>query len=164
MSNTPFKDRTVLNKAIGNVRKNYSPEDFNPFRAMEYIYDYCLHTGTGNTILIVGHTPRFEKEIVRAWQHVLSDRNMISPDKLPPLPVHGEYDTHTGATLKFVNFPDVSESDQKLFALMQRATVIVLCSPYKSPEIRNVIRACTSTKLIYDVSQNNVKKDVDSEG
>ena len=158
-----FENRTVLNTAIGNIKKKYPNDDFNPFKAMEFIYDHCLHTGTGNTVLIIGHTPRYRDCIVNAWQHVLSDRNMIPNDKLPPYPQQGEYDTHTGAMLKFVNFQDVSDSDQKMLELMQRATVIVLCSKYNSPEIRNIVRACAPTKLIYDVSENNVKKDVDTE-
>ena len=158
-----FENRTVLNKAIGNVKKKYPTDDFNPFKAMEFIYDHCLHTGTGNTVLIIGHTPRYQDCIVNAWQHVLADRNMIPSDRLPPFPIQGEYDTHTGAMLKFVNFPDVSASDQKMLELMQRATVIVLCSKYNAPEIRNIVRACAPTKLIYDVSGNNLKKDVDKE-
>lgn len=155
--------RTILNQAIGNIRRNYSGEDFNPFKAMEYVYDHCLFNGAGHTTLIIGHTPRYKDDIVRAWHHVLSDRNMIPSDKLPPIPHHGEFETHTGAVLKFVNFPDVSESDQKMLELMQRATVIILCSRYNSPEIKNIIRACAPTKLIYDVSGNNLNKKVDKE-
>lgn len=158
-----FESRTVLNKAIGNIRRNYGNEDFNPFKAMEFVYDHCLHTGVGNTVLIIGHTPRFEKDIVKAWHHILSDRNMIPSDKLPPAPHHGEFDTHTGATIKFVNFKDESASDQAMLRMMQTATVIVLCSKYEAPEIKNIIRACAPTKLIYSVAENNIEKSVDTE-
>ena len=46
---------------------------------------------------------------------------------------------------------------------MQTATVIVLCSKYEAPEIKNIIRACAPTKLIYSVAENNVEKSVDTE-
>jgi hypothetical protein len=64
--------------------------------------------------------------------------------------------------IKFVNFKDESASDQAMLRMMQTATVIVLCSKYESPEIKNVIRACAPTKLIYSVAENNVEKGVDT--
>ena len=153
----------TLSQVIGNIKRTYTNEDFNPFTAMEFIYDQCLAVGVGKTVTLVGHSERYKNEMVRAWHHVLASRNLISGN-VPPMPDRDGYvETHTGTILRFLGMEDTQEGQVALDNACTLSSSVVLCSKYQHPNLRSVIRGFMDTINIYDVSGNNLKKDVDSE-
>jgi hypothetical protein len=154
--------RKILKLAVGNVKRKYSTEDFNPFRAVDYIYENLLHTGVGGEVLIVGHTPRFQQEILKAWQHVLLSRGIMSPQDKQPLVIANEFRTHTGALIKFKTIPDTSDHMMDFDVACKESTIVALCSPYKCPNMLNIIRETNINGEVYDFSQNNLERVVDS--
>ncbi len=144
--------RKTLKAAVGNIKRKYSTEDFNPFTTMEWIYNNCLHTGAGNTVLIVGHTPRFEKEILTAWQHVMLSLGIMKAGDLQPILEANEFVTHTGAVLRFGTYQDNEADMMKFLAAGKESQIVILCSPYRSPDMLNVIREIRVDNLVYDFS------------
>ncbi|AFK66690.1 hypothetical protein COPG_00094 [Colwellia phage 9A] len=155
--------RKSLKEAVGNVKRKYSNEDFNPFTAVEWIYNNCLHSGTGSTVLLVGYTERYQKEILNAWQHVMLSRKIMVPTDLQPILEAGEFITHTGARLRFETYRDHAVDMMKFHAACQECSIVALCSPYNSPDMLNVIRETSVNNLVYNFSENNLQLSVDTE-
>ena len=155
--------KKTISQIIGNVKKNYSTEDFNPFAAISYIYDYCITDGVGSTIAIVGHTPRFKSQMVKAWQHLMFSRKLIVGDT-PPWPDRlGRFETHTGAIIHFIGINDRHDNVQRINTTLKENQAIVFCSPYHNPGIKCAIHFATNSKKLMDVSRNNLPKVVDFE-
>ncbi len=153
--------RKTLKELVGNVKRKYSTEDFNPFATMDWIYSNCLHTGAGSTVLIVGHSKRFKEDILTAWQHVMLSRGIMKPSDEYPLLQANEFITHTGACLRFESFEDVGHDMMRMLAACKESSIIALCSKYNSPDMKNAIREASVDSLVYDFSENNVEKSVD---
>lgn len=150
--------QTTVNAALGNIKRNYSKEDYNPFKMMEYIYDNCLHQGAGHTVLIVGYSDRFVNESLRAWQHVLVDKKLLKDgDPIPTLSATQEFVTHTGTVLQFKFFKDEAQHQMAFYEATKGVTTLALCSEYKSPDFLNVIREAQADSNVYDFSKNNEK-------
>ena len=62
---------------IGNVEKEYKGQKFNPYKALDYIYDYCLCHGAGAVITVVGYGDFFGEKILPALHHVQRDRGLL---------------------------------------------------------------------------------------
>jgi len=148
----------TLNEVLGNIKRKYPEGDFNPFKTMEYIYQNCLHSGVGNTVLIVGYSDRFVNEIITAWRHVLISEGLLkNGDDIPNLSPLREFKTHTGTVLRFEVFKDSTEHQMKFYETCKECQTVALCNEYKSPEFLNVIREMQSDRNIYDFSKNNEK-------
>lgn len=155
--------RKNLKKAVGNVRRKYSNEDFNPFTAVEWIYNNCLHTGVGSTVLITGYSKRYRKEIINTWQHVMLSQKIMLPTDLQPILEAGEFVTHTGTRLRFEEYRDNADDMMNFYEACKSSSIVALCSPYQSPDMLNVIREITVNSLVYDFSQNNLQTVIDTE-
>lgn len=143
----------TVKSTIGNIKKKYTTEDFNPFKVMEWVYDMGLSGGVGTTVSLVGFTDRFCEDLPRAWWHVMIDRGFIDNKTAPPIPVAGEFKTHTGAIIKFVKMQD-SESNHNAFrTVCETSNIVLLCNKYQSPTIRSISRFYNSTRHIYDFSK-----------
>ena len=149
--------RGSLSKAIGNVKRVYTQEDFNPFDAMEFVFDKCLMNGAGHVVLITGWSERFENETLRALNHVMFNRKIIGGDDpvVQPDPT-GDVVLENGVTLRFKKIEDHWENHVQFKEQCSQANIVVLCNSYASPDMRNILREQAATKLIYDVSKNNV--------
>lgn len=150
-----------LSSTIGNIKRKYATDNFNPFLAMSFIYDRCLSRGPGTTVLVVGHSKRFQEDIVKAWWHVMADRKILRASKDVRMPEAGFVTTHTGTRLKFVGIDNKEENVSKFNTEVQEAQIVVVCDKYTSPSIKSVMRFSSSAKNVYDVSTNNPKKVVD---
>lgn len=152
----------TLSQFIGNIKREYSKEDFNPYSVMLNIYDNMLHVEGGSRVAVVGYGERFEEHIVKAWWHVLSSKGLIEGNR-PPLPIDGHFVTHTGVIIQFVGLKDELQSQVRIQELIDQCRSIALCSKYVEPSIRSAIRASAQIVDIYDFSENNVEEVVDKE-
>ena len=157
-------EKTDLLKKIGSINKMYTGEKFNPFKAMEYICNFCLTEGAGSTVTIIGYSELFRDNIVRAMHHVQRDKGIIVEGDTPKYPNQlGEVLTHTGAYIRFINIKDIQGSQNKFTEVCKDSTVVALCDKYNEPVLKNIIREQAAVRRIYDFSENNVKKGVDKE-
>lgn len=157
-------EKTDLLKKIGRINKVYAGEEFNPFKAMEYIYNFCLTEGAGSTVTIIGYSELFRDNIVRAMHHVQRDKGIIVEGDTPKYPNQlGEVLTHTGAYIRFINIKDIQGSQNKFTEVCKDSTVVALCDKYNEPVLKNIIREQAAVRRIYDFSENNVKNGVDKE-
>lgn len=152
----------TLSQLIGNVKKEYTKEDFNPYDVMNYIYDNCLAGGPHSKIAVVGYSVRFQEEIVRAWHHVLKERNLIQGN-LPPAPVDGRVTTHNGVIIQFVGMTDSDTNQQKYQRIMDDFTHVALCNKYVNPNLTSITRFYINTRTLYTFHNNNLKKDIDTQ-
>ena len=155
------QDTTVEGRLTTSIKRLYDTDDFNPFNAMEFIYSRLLAGGPGSNVAIVGYGDRFQNHIVNAWHHVLYDMKLASR-KHPPLPVDNRFVTHTGATLHWIEMKDLSSSQQALQVVMDQNSIVCLCSEYRHPNLRSLIRFHANTNSLYALSKNNPPKDVDT--
>lgn len=150
-------DYGELFNIIGRIKKHYKDEPYNPFKAMDYVFEVGICHGHGHTVTMVGHHDLFLKETLRAMWHVQRDRGILKEGDKPQLPDRmNEVTTHTGTIVRFVGLSDNSKNQQRLEEICKESTVTVLCSEYKEPVMRNIIRSSAATRLIYDVSKNNL--------
>ena len=157
-------EKTDLLKKIGRINKMYTGEKFNPFKAMEYIYDFCLTEGAGSTVTVIGHSDLFRDNIVRAMHHVQRDKSILVEGDTPQYPNRlGEVLTHTGAYIRFINIKDIQDSQNRFTEICKDSSVVALCDKYDEPVLKNIIREQAAVRRIYDFSENNVKKGVDTE-
>ncbi len=156
-------ESTDLLKKIGRIDKRYTGEKFNPFKALEYIYNFCLTEGSGSTVTVLGYSNLFRDNIVRAMHHVQRDKGILVEGDTPKYPnTLGEVQTHTGAYIRFINIKDVQDSQNRFTEICKDSSVVALCDSYSEPVLKNIIREQAAVRRIYDFSENNVKKDVDS--
>jgi hypothetical protein len=153
-----INEDTRISNIIGKVRRTYSKEDFNPFAAIDYIYNHCLSSGEGHVVSVIGHSERFQNDIVRAFQHVLVHRGIISKDDPIPIPNKlGEVQAvPSKTTLRFVCIPDSPDHQSKFIQTCKESSYVALCNKYESPIFKNVIREKSQTIPLYDFSRNNV--------
>lgn len=157
-------EKTDLLKKIGRINKMYTGEKFNPFKAMEYIYNFCLTEGAGSTVTVIGHSDLFRDNIVRAMHHVQRDKGILVEGDTPKYPNRlGEVLTHTGAYIRFINIKDIQDSQNRFTEICKDSSVVALCDKYDEPVLKNIIREQAAVRRIYDFSENNVKKGVDTE-
>jgi len=142
-------------KDVGNIKRKYSQEDFNPFLAMEWIYENCLHSGVGNTVLIVGYSKRFINDTIKAWKHVLLSKKLLTTSDEQPKLSCNEFITHTGTILRFEVFSDHESKMMQFSAACKEASIVALFNPYNSPDMKNIIRETVPNSLVYDFSNNN---------
>ena len=156
-------ESTDLLKKIGRIDRLYVGEKFNPFRALEYIYNFCLTEGAGSTVTVIGYSNLFRDSIVRAMHHVQRDKGILVEGDTPKYPNSlGEVQTHTGAYIRFINIKDIQDSQNRFTEICKDSSVVALCDTYNEPVLKNIIREHAAVRRIYDFSENNVKKDVDS--
>lgn len=149
--------RGSLSKAIGNVKRKYDQNDFNPFTALEFVFDKCMMNGAGHTVLLVGWSERFQNDTLRALNHVMFSRKMIGGDDPVVQPDRtGDLTLDNGITLRFKSIPDNWQKHVEFKEQCDQADIIVLCSSYACPDMRNILREANATKLVYDVSTNNL--------
>lgn len=157
-------ESTDLLKKIGRIDKRYTGNDFNPFKALEYIYNFCLSEGSGSTVTVLGYSDLFRDNIVRAMHHVQRDKGILVEGDTPKYPNGlGEVQTHTGAYIRFINIKDIQASQNRFTEICKDSAVVALCDIYNEPVLKNIIREQASVRRIYDFSGNNIKKSVDSE-
>ena len=156
-------ESTDLLKKIGRIDRLYVGEKFNPFKALEYIYNFCLTEGAGSTVTVIGYSNLFRDSIVRAMHHVQRDKGILVEGDTPKYPNSlGEVQTHTGAYIRFINIKDIQDSQNRFTEICKDSSVVALCDTYNEPVLKNIIREQAAVRRIYDFSENNVKKDVDS--
>lgn len=138
---------------LGKVKRIYAAGDFNPFKAMEHVYENCLSKGDGHVVLVAGYTQRFVEDTIKAYHHVLISRGISD------LPVVSEKEmvTHTGTRLRFVKFDDHTDAQLNFERHCKECSIVVLCNPYRSVEMINIIRETNRTTQMYDYSKNNEK-------
>lgn len=146
-----------LSSLIGNIKRNYPHDDFNPFGVMNFIYDNCLTVSAGLNVTVIGHTERFQKDTVRAWHHVMASRELLTGAPIP-YPEGGDVTTHTGVVIRFRSVPPGDINHQKMEVLIKSSRYVLLCSRYSSPTMKQVFRAYNNTVDIWDVSKNNIKR------
>ena len=142
---------------IGNVEKEYKGRKFNPYKALDYIYDYCLCHGTGAVITVVGYGEFFGEKILPALHHVQRDRGLLKGrmNHVEYNPITNEVETHTGAVISFVGMSDLDSNSEKLTKICNESKVVALCSEYNQAILKTIIKDRASNVLIYDFSNNN---------
>lgn len=142
---------------IGNIEKDYTGEDFNPFKALDYIYSYCLCHGSGSVITVVGYGPVFSNKILPALHHVQRDRGLLKgrTNHVDYNSATNEVMTHTGAILHFVGMSDLDKNSEKLINICNESKVVALCSKYEDMTLKSIIRDRANSTLLYDFSSNN---------
>lgn len=140
-------------ETVGYIKRKYSPDEFNPFKVMEWVYDVGLSGGVGTTISLLGFTDRFCEDLPKAWWHVLKDRGLLLPHTPPPIPVAGEFVSHTGAIIRFIEMQDSEASHNGFYDVCGKSDIILLCNKYQAPSIRSISRFMSSTKSIYNFSE-----------
>ena len=143
----------TVKSTIGNIKKKFTTEDFNPFTVMEWVYDMGLSGGVGTKVSLVGFSERFKDHLVKSWWHVMLDRGIITNTTPPPIPVAGEFKSHTGAIISFIGMEDSESNHTKFRDICETSDIILLCSEYQAPTIRSISRFYNSTKSIYDFSK-----------
>lgn len=146
-----------ISKIIGNIKREFSTEDFNPYLAMEEVFSTCLAGGQGSQVVMIGHTQRFVKSLVPATWHVMRGRGLIkrADDVQLPAPVLNTINTYSGAKIKYVKLVDSDEGQATLVKLINESQIICMCSKYKSAALNQVLRANLNVKKILDLSRNN---------
>ena len=155
-------ERKTLSQFIGNIKREYTKDDFNPFHVMSSVYNTMLVGGVGSRVAIVGFGERYEEHMVRSWWHVLSSKNLISGDR-PPVPVDGLFTTNNGCVIEFIGLTDTSENQVRFQEIMDRSQIVALCSRYEHPNLKTIIQSHSQTHDLYDFSQNNIAKVVDKD-
>ena len=144
-----------LSAFIGNIKRIYSKEDFNPFEAMDFVYERCLTMGHGSSVVLIGYSDRFAEHIIPAMHHVMSSRGILKKPPIP-YPVADQIESHTGTLIKFANIRN--DEHGKMIQELDRATIAVLCNQYPNATMKQIIRSKMPTMKIWDASKNNVEK------
>lgn len=148
----------TIKQVCGQIKRNYSDEDFNPFKAMTFVYENLLVNGAGNRILIIGHTERFRKSVFKAWCHVLVDKGVLSSNSKVPDLQFNQVETHTGEILQFEFLKDDPVHQPHFVDALRGAGALCIFSEYESPDFKNIIMDASNGIRVLDFSKNNVKK------
>lgn len=155
--------RGKLQTTIGRVKKTFNGP-FNPFKALSHIYHYFVCLGHGNIISVVGYGDLFRDHIVTSTWHVQRDLGILREGMEPVLPQKSspashDLQTHSGAIIRYHFVEDDSDAQVLMESLCKESSIITLCSEYKEPVLRNILKKHAATKGIYDYSKNNVDKE-----
>ena len=145
--------RTLLNQTIGNIKRIFPKGAFNPFSAMEYVFDNCLSNGEGHQVLVLGHSDIFKNNTIRAAFHVMADRGHLAEDVAPK--ISASIGTKTGTTIKCLAFADDDSTQQAVLEACASATYIVVCDRFESIAINLILKDYADLASVVDVSQNN---------
>lgn len=150
-------EQTTFNAVAGNIKRKYSHEDFNPYLVMLHVYNHLLQSGPGRVVTIIGHTERYQADIVKAWWHVMAEKGHLDLQQAPPIPLGGQFATHTGTMIRFEYYKDIAGKQVDFQASCKQADNVVLCSDYNSPEFMCIIREQSLLRQVLSFSQNNTK-------
>ena len=142
----------TVSSIIGNIKRNYTKDDFNPFKVMDFVYDHCLSMGSGSKVVIIGYGERFSGSIIPAMHHVMASRKILTNPPVP-YPVADEITSHTGCIIRFINITDSQHEQASIMRELNEANIAVLCKRYRHPVIKQVLRFKNPTMLIHDQSK-----------
>lgn len=151
-----------MSEENSNIKKRYPADDFNPFKVFQWFHKNRFHQGSAAKILVVGNSDRFNEFIVKGFRDTFRDAKV----NVPVVVEFGgflEATTPSGAKVRFLPIEDVNKNHMLFHEQCDWASDVGLCCKYKSPEFLNVIRDKSPTVGIYDFSENNLKKVVDTE-
>ena len=144
--------KKTVSSIIGNIKRNYTKDDFNPFMVMDFVYNHCLSRGAGSKVVIVGYGDRFSGSIIPAMHHVMASRKILTSPPVP-YPIAGEITSHTGCIIRFVNIADSQHEQANIMRELNEADIAVMCKRYSHPVIKQVLRFKNPTMMIYDQSR-----------
>lgn len=154
-----------MSQEIGNIKRRYPTDDFNPFKVFDWFTKNKYHLGINSKILVVGFSERFKESIVKGFRDAVRDQG-IAPEHVPAIFDFGSYleaTTASGTVVRIMLLQDSGDAHMAFHEQCEWATTLGLCSRYKAPEILNILRDKAPVIDVLDFSQNNLKKDVDTE-